>query len=356
MKTIQTHIFYTRYIMQPENNPIMIPLPLLNEIFQDNNPLRVITPPTLNRTTNWENILQTDEEVAIMDSLNDVSPFIKVLSEEGKQLLKTVAYLPEQLRENGVEYNEEDCDGVCPITQDEFEEGELVTLLPCGHIFSEDAIEKWFSMSHKCPLCRHELPHKEVRTENQNNTRNPTEHNHILNLPNEFGEIIEDPFVYNEDDAYGENDAYYGNVPGWGGGHPNPIDDIVRASPISIVNTDDDSEHDDEEPEEDTTQEQHDEIQQNTENTINVIPEQQVQIFNYSNFVNHEVNMDPFGILQMGVDRIIAREDELQMQLALMESMYIQQQQQDNLNTEHDLDETVSFHNDTNSVDSEGEY
>ena len=45
-----------------------------------------------------------------------------------------------------------------------FEEGEIVTLLPCNHAFSPDAIKKWLENEKaECPICRFKLPSKEVR-------------------------------------------------------------------------------------------------------------------------------------------------------------------------------------------------
>jgi hypothetical protein len=46
----------------------------------------------------------------------------------------------------------------CPITLDEFEEGEQVTrILHCGHIFKKSAIENWFCRNVRCPVCRYDI-------------------------------------------------------------------------------------------------------------------------------------------------------------------------------------------------------
>jgi SUMO ligase MMS21 Smc5/6 complex component len=51
----------------------------------------------------------------------------------------------------------------CPITQDEFAEGDAVLVLPCGHAFFKDAIQAWLEKeSAECPVCRHALPSYEV--------------------------------------------------------------------------------------------------------------------------------------------------------------------------------------------------
>jgi len=54
----------------------------------------------------------------------------------------------------------------CPITQDEFAEGDAVLVLPCGHAFCRDAIQTWLETERaECPVCRHALPAHEVMTE-----------------------------------------------------------------------------------------------------------------------------------------------------------------------------------------------
>ncbi|KAG7655138.1 Zinc finger RING-type [Arabidopsis suecica] len=47
---------------------------------------------------------------------------------------------------------------VCTICLEEFEKGEIVVTLPCGHEFDDGCIGKWFLKDHVCPLCRFELP------------------------------------------------------------------------------------------------------------------------------------------------------------------------------------------------------
>jgi hypothetical protein len=46
----------------------------------------------------------------------------------------------------------------CPITLDEFQEEEPVTLIEhCGHLFRRDAIQNWFQRNVRCPVCRHDI-------------------------------------------------------------------------------------------------------------------------------------------------------------------------------------------------------
>ena len=46
----------------------------------------------------------------------------------------------------------------CPISLDEFTEGELVRrILHCGHTFREAPIRRWFETNVRCPVCRHDI-------------------------------------------------------------------------------------------------------------------------------------------------------------------------------------------------------
>ena len=98
----------------------------------------------------------------------DTSRYKKVVSEDGKKDLKNKTFFLDEFQEQTS----------CPITQDEFEEGQIVIELPCHHIFEHDSIMKWLDThSHKCPVCRHELDSKEVEQDNvideeeENNTQ-----------------------------------------------------------------------------------------------------------------------------------------------------------------------------------------
>ena len=44
--------------------------------------------------------------------------------------------------------------GECGITQEEFEEGDTVVTLDCGHHYKEESIVQWLHQSNTCPFCR----------------------------------------------------------------------------------------------------------------------------------------------------------------------------------------------------------
>jgi len=46
----------------------------------------------------------------------------------------------------------------CAIQKEPLVIGEKATTLPCGHVFHSQAIARWLSEHHSCPVCRSELP------------------------------------------------------------------------------------------------------------------------------------------------------------------------------------------------------
>ncbi len=89
-------------------------------------------------------------ERGIRESQTSIPAVKKVLSQKGKSMLKKVLWT-------------KGMDSSCPITCDDFTEGQTVTQLPCKHCFQSQAISKWVSENDaSCPVCRAPLPHKEV--------------------------------------------------------------------------------------------------------------------------------------------------------------------------------------------------
>lgn len=60
----------------------------------------------------------------------------------------------------------------CPISLDEFSEGELVRRIShCGHTFREAAINRWFETNVRCPVCRHDI--RDISNNIPNNINEP---------------------------------------------------------------------------------------------------------------------------------------------------------------------------------------
>ena len=52
----------------------------------------------------------------------------------------------------------------CPISLEPFETNEVIIILPCKHIFSQESIFTWLQLNATCPLCRYSLnKHNEPR-------------------------------------------------------------------------------------------------------------------------------------------------------------------------------------------------
>ena len=84
-------------------------------------------PPLTTSTNNFRTLLR--------ETLGeDKNPIKYVLSVDGEQKIETVEFDPEI-------YPNINC---CPITIKEFKKGDMISKLPCSHLFNTDAILKWF--------------------------------------------------------------------------------------------------------------------------------------------------------------------------------------------------------------------
>ena len=94
-------------------------------------------------------------ETALQASMQDRAAYKRVISEDGEAELVHSKFVSGDNHE-----------GSCPITQEEFADGDDVTCLPCGHSFKSHAILDWLRKSSpSCPVCRKELKSKEVRND-----------------------------------------------------------------------------------------------------------------------------------------------------------------------------------------------
>ena len=91
----------------------------------------------------------------INESFRDKPKYKNVLSEEGEKQIKRVNYDPTQHTNH-----------ICPIYHTEFIKDQIVSQLPCNHIFTPDGIERWLKNENAiCPICRYELSSCEKREE-----------------------------------------------------------------------------------------------------------------------------------------------------------------------------------------------
>lgn len=101
-------------------------------------------------------ILENQDQPNILHaSLNQEHTYKRVISKEGKQLLISTIY------SNNICSNDN-----CPISQDDFKEGDKITVLPCNHGFTSGTVEKWLeTQTPECPICRYRFDSIEIKNE-----------------------------------------------------------------------------------------------------------------------------------------------------------------------------------------------
>ena len=86
---------------------------------------------------------------------NDTDVYKDIISDEGKKMLKSVAFSSLETEEKK-----------CSIMQEDFTDDMAVIQLPCKHVFCEEGIIHWLeNESASCPICRYKLPSNEVRND-----------------------------------------------------------------------------------------------------------------------------------------------------------------------------------------------
>ncbi|CAN8232327.1 unnamed protein product [Cochlearia groenlandica] len=124
----------------------------LNDLFYDNHGWLTDTFESLSRIRNPRTTPDdTQIQEAIQVSLNetDIIPEIPA----NKLMVNS---LPRKIYNKMTSSNGDA--QICPICLEEFNDGERVVTLPCGHEFEEECIINWFEINHVCPLCRFKLP------------------------------------------------------------------------------------------------------------------------------------------------------------------------------------------------------
>ena len=59
---------------------------------------------------------------------------------------------------NEIKFNiDEHKEKICPISLEEFKEGDDLAELPCKHLFLKDNITTWFENKSSCPVCREKI-------------------------------------------------------------------------------------------------------------------------------------------------------------------------------------------------------
>jgi len=106
-----------------------------------------IPTPTPRPTTNpfiniISNIIDTVEPIYFQDVV------VRPTEEQIDRALRMINY----------SVNSENISTNCPITLENFEEGQpICQIINCGHCFSEAAIKNWFRSHVRCPVCRYDI-------------------------------------------------------------------------------------------------------------------------------------------------------------------------------------------------------
>ena len=111
----------------------------------------------------------------IQQSLLEPNPIKHILSEEGEKEVEVVKY-------KSMDYSMKKC----PITLLEFKDDDMVTKLPCNHIFDSSGIMWWLKTEQaSCPICRTKLTSKEISLSTHTNTNDISgnyNNNHHTNI------------------------------------------------------------------------------------------------------------------------------------------------------------------------------
>jgi len=116
-------------------------------------------------------LLENQDQPDILNvSLNDKNPYKQVISDKGKKLLYTSLYSADDMCSNNN----------CPISQEDFELGDEITILPCKHGFIKGTVEKWLeTQCPECPICRYKFDSIEVKNEDENEDDNEDDNENI---------------------------------------------------------------------------------------------------------------------------------------------------------------------------------
>lgn len=162
-------------------------------------------------------LLENQDQPDILNaSLNQENKYKDVISSDGMKLLTRTTYTKNVCSNDN-----------CPISQEEFKEGDEITVLPCKHGFKNGTVEKWLETQRpECPICRYkfdsvEIKNKDYRDISLSNTTDRnlySARNEFLNSLSSLENIIH-PFGRNIVHPFGRNQvlntvphSYIGNL------------------------------------------------------------------------------------------------------------------------------------------------
>jgi len=112
---------------------------------------------TIDTFINIGNIRPSNLSSVLEQSFNEESLFKDVIDDDELLTLQTVKYKDSNKKNNS-----------CPILFCDFEDDDNVIELPCAHVYTPIAIEKWLKEeSCVCPVCRYKFKSKEIKKEEE---------------------------------------------------------------------------------------------------------------------------------------------------------------------------------------------
>jgi hypothetical protein len=161
-------------------------------------------------------LLENQDQPNILNaSLNQENRYKNVISGDGMKLLTRTTYTKNVCSNDN-----------CPISQEEFKEGDEITVLPCKHGFKNGTVEKWLETQRpECPICRYKFDSVEIKNKDyqdislsDNNRNLYSARNVFLNSLSSLENIIH-PFGRNIVHPFGRNQvlntvphSYIGNM------------------------------------------------------------------------------------------------------------------------------------------------
>ena len=159
-------------------------------------------------------LLENQDQPNILNaSLNQENRYKNVISGDGLKLLTRTTYTKNVCSNDN-----------CPISQEEFKEGDEITVLPCKHGFRNGTVEKWLETQRpECPICRYKFDSVEIKNKDyqdislsDNNRNLYSARNEFLNslsslenIVHPFGRNIVHPFGRNTVHPFGRNCSRY---------------------------------------------------------------------------------------------------------------------------------------------------
>jgi hypothetical protein len=118
---------------------------------------------TINRVDRWiDNIgSNNDEQNQENNILNEVG-----LRDKERDLNTILKFLPVwEVREN----KKHDNNNSCVVCLCEFQIGDIISALPCCHVFHTECIKNWFENENTCPICKFKLTMDNLNSQGDDN-------------------------------------------------------------------------------------------------------------------------------------------------------------------------------------------